>query len=470
MRRMNVSRIFTIFFKLSISNKSPSGLRKTFEDLGPTFIKLGQLLSTRPDFVPREYAEEFRKLLDQNDVIPYLVIKEIIKQELNKEISQVFKSIDPEPIASASIGQVHKAVLKNGKKVVIKVLKPGVKDSIIEDSKILKILSGVLQKSPFFKGIGIKKVIEEFSWWINKEIDFLIEADRAKVLAKNLESLDYIQIPLPYDEFSTSNLLVIDYVNGLTINDLLNTMEVKNIVDPKELELPFPIDFNQVISNLIECYIFKQILTDGFFHGDPHPANLILLPDNQIAMVDFGIMGILDKKEHSQVLMTILGIVEDDPKIILNVLTSITEKELNRTDEFDITDAITQELHKIHGGSLKDANIGELMVNIISVGRKYNLRWSPSMVLGMRAIALVEGVCRRLGPKDSIVDFIKPHLRKYLASDALHKFSEDELFANLLKFMEFTQGLTNLKDIFGEKGLKVEVNEGKKMRGGENNG
>jgi ubiquinone biosynthesis protein len=467
---MNFSRLFTIFLKLSFSNKSPSGLRKTFEDLGPTFIKLGQLLSTRPDFVPKEYTEEFRKLLDQNEIIPYPIIKEIIKKELGKDISEVFRSIDQEAIASASIGQVHRAVLKNGNKVVIKILKPGVKECIVEDTKILKTLSGVLQKSSFFKGIGIKKIIEEFSWWINKEIDFQIEADRAKVLAKNLENLDYIIIPIPYENLTTNNLLVIDYINGLTINDLFNTMKAKNVTNPEDLTLPFPIDFGQVISRLIECYIFKQILTDGFFHGDPHPANLILLPDNQIAMVDFGIMGILDKKEHSQVLMTILGIVEDDPKIILNVLTSITEKELNRTDEFDITDVIAEELHKIHGGSLKDANIGELMINIISVGRKYNLRWSPSMVLGMRAIALIEGVCRRLGPKTSIVEFIKPHLRSYLTKDALNKFSEEEVYANLLKFMEFTQGLTNLKDIFGEKGLKVEVNEDKAVRGGDTNG
>lgn len=467
---MNISHIFTIFLKLSISNKSPAGLRKTFEELGPTFVKLGQLLSTRPDFVPKTYTEEFRKLLDHNETVPYSIIKTIIRRELNKEISEVFKKIEEDPISSASIGQVHRATLKNGKKVIIKILKPGVKEFIEQDTKILKLLSGSLQKIAFFKGIGIKKIIEEFSWWVNKEIDFQIEADRAKALATNLEGLKYIKVPAIYDEFSTSNLLVMDYIEGLTINDLFNLMEKEKEIDPNNIDLPFPVDFKTVISRMIECYIFKQILTDGFFHGDPHPANIILLPDNEFAMVDFGIMGILDKKEHSQVLMTILGIIEDDPKIILKVLTSITEKEFNRTEEFDITDAIAEELHKIHGGTLKDASIGDLMINIISVGRKYNLRWSQSMVLGMRAIALVEGICLKLIPKNSIVDFIKPHLRSYLAKDALNKFSEEELYSNLLKFMEFAQGLTNLKDIFGEKGLKVEVNDDRSMRGGGING
>lgn len=444
-----IRRLLAIFFRLTTTDKSPRGLRETFEELGPTFVKLGQLLSTRPDIVPKEYSEEFRKLLDKNKPIQFGTVKHIIEREIRKNIFQVFKRIDKISISSASIGQVHKAILKNGEKVVIKVRKPGVKKHIEKDIQLLKILSGILCRFSFFKSIGLKKIIEEFSWCIHRELNFETEANQAKLLAKNLEYFDYITIPHVYNEFSTEQLLVLEYIEGITMNEVFDRIEKKHTTDMSKLDLPFTVNPKKIISEMLECYIFKQILQDGLFHGDPHPANIILMPDDKFALVDFGIMGVLDKKEHSQILMTILGIIEDDPKIVLDVLTSITEREFSKKEELDVSDAIAFELHKIHGGTLKEATIGELMLNIISIGRTYNLHWSPSMVLGMRAIALVEGIGFRLIPDASIVEFVKPHLRTYLIKEVLHRFSPEEIYINLL---QLSRVLQNLKMKIEEKG------------------
>ena len=292
-----------------------------------------------------------------------------------------------------------------------------------------------LRRFNSFRDLGVEKILKEFFWWIEKELDLRMEMERGQTLTNNLKDLAFIKIPKMYKQYSTEKILVAEYVEGITVNEVLNEIKKQNITDLKDLKLPFPIDFPKVISEMIECYIFKQILTDGFFHGDPHPANLILLPKNRIALVDFGIMAVLDKSEHAEVLMVILSIIEDDPKILLHVLTSIAEKELTRKDELEITDSLSEELHRLHGGSLKDANIGDLILNILSLGRKYNLHWSPGIVLGMRAVALIEGIGIRLTPGNSVVNYIKPHMRTYLAGEAMRNFSEEEMYKNIFDFI-----------------------------------
>ena len=343
----NLKRFFFIVYRLISFKKTPVGLRSTFEDLGPTFIKLGQLLASRPDFIPKEYAEELRKLLDQERSVSFTLIEKTIREELGSNVDDIFREIDPVPVSSASIGQVHEAILDSGEKVIVKVRKPGIELVIGQDIKILRFLMNFLRRFNSFRDLGVEKILKEFFWWIEKELDLRMEMERGQTLTNNLKDLAFIKIPKMYKQYSTEKILVAEYVEGITVNEVLNEIKKQNITDLKDLKLPFPIDFPKVISEMIECYIFKQILTDGFFHGDPHPANLILLPKNRIALVDFGIMAVLDKSEHAEVLMVILSIIEDDPKILLHVLTSIAEKELTRKDELEITDSLSEELHRL---------------------------------------------------------------------------------------------------------------------------
>lgn len=460
-----LNRFIVILFKLIFSDKSPQGLRRTFQDLGPSFVKLGQLLASRPDFVSKEYAEEFRKLLDNEEQVPYPIIEKIIKEELGERIKE-FKEINKTPISSASIAQVHIGILKNNRKVALKVKKPQVEEMIYQDTKVISKLVGILTFfSSFFRGINLKRIVFEYSMYTKRELDFIEEGKRAKTLALNLEKYPNFVIPQIYDKLSTENLLVLEYIEGITVNEIMNRMKQEEVSDPQNLKLPFKIDFEKAISDMIECYIFKQILTDGFFHGDPHPANIFLLKDNKVGLVDFGLMVNLDKKEHSQFLMFILGIIENDPDKILKVLASISEKEFDRKEEMDITDALSDELHMIAGGSLRNATMGEMLLDAMSLGKKYNLHWSSGLVLGTRAIALLEGIGLRLVPQKSIIELVKPHLRKYIAHEALSKFSEDEIYKNVLRAMELFQKAESIGDLIGDKGLRVEVAK----EGGENN-
>ncbi len=450
-------RFLELLFWLIFCDKTPVGLRKTFEKLGPTFIKLGQLLSARPDFIPKAYTEEFRKLLDKELEVDYSEIKTILEVELGEGKLADFISIDEHPISSASIGQVHVGVLKNKKKVAIKVMKPGIKKYIQADTKILLKIADFLSLSQFFRSISIKKVIQEYSLWISRELDFNAEAQRAIKLSENLEKYEHFVIPKVYREYTTEKVLVLEYLDGITVNEILNQMQNNKVDDPKKIKLPFKVDYEVLVSQVIDCYVFKQILTDSYFHGDPHPANILVLPGNKIGLVDFGIMGTLDQKEHNQILMVLLGIVEDDPTRLLHVMAAISEKEFTRKESLEVADTISEELHKMHAGNLRDATIGEMILNIITVGRNYNLHWSPGIILGLRAIAIIEGIGLRVIPNASLIELIKPHLRKYLAHVAVSQFSEDEIYKGMLKLMEFGRAMENVGDLFGDKGLKVEV-------------
>ena len=454
-----ISRFLTILFWLVFSDKSPHGLRATFEKLGPTFIKLGQLLSARPDFIPKTYADEFRKLLDKENEVDFAEIKKILEKELGQEKLSFFVSINSKAISSSSIGQVHLGILKNKKRVAIKVMKPGIKRYIEVDTKILLNIAGFLSLFQFFKSISIKKIVQEYAHWITRELDFGAEAKRAEKLAENLKTVEKFVIPKVYSEFTTESVLVLEYLDGVTVNEILNQMQTGNFDTPDKINLPFKVDYQVLVSQVIDCFIFKQILTDGYFHGDPHPANILVLRNNKIGLVDFGIMATLDKKEHTQILMVLLGIIEDDPSRLLHVMAAISEKELTRKESLELTDTISEELHKMHGGSLREATIGEMILNIISVGRNFNLHWSPGIILGLRAIALIEGIGLRVIPNSSLIELIKPHLRKYLAREAVSQFSEDEIYKGVLKFIELGHSLENMGDLIGEKGLKVEVSK-----------
>lgn len=449
-------RFLYILIKLFFTPHDPIGLRKTFEDLGPTFVKLGQLLSSRPDMVPQQYTEEFRKLLDSEKPLPFSIIEKLLQKNIGKPLNETFLTVNPEPISSASIGQVHIATLLSKEKVALKIRRPDIERTISLDMQILDFLAYLFNFIPFFHSIGFKKLLHEFSHTIWDELDFTREAENANRLAENLKDYSYIKLPKIHSTLTTPELLVSEYLHGITINEVLNRMAASKNSDPNEIKTPFKINFEKIVNEAIEIYIFKQILEDGYFHGDPHPANIILLPENRIGFVDFGIMGTIDMSEHRQALILILSIIDNDPQSLVKALTAISEKDLSKKENLEITEAISDELHKIHGSNLHEATIGELAVTIISLGRHFNLHWSRGITACLRAIALVEGIALRLIPNASMVDLIKPYLRKFLAKEAISKFSEEALYKNLLKALEFGETLPNLTDLISEKGIKVQ--------------
>src|SRR3989344_9437648 len=288
-------------------------LRKTLERLGPTFIKFGQLLSVRPDLVPKEYVKELEKLQDSVPPFPYSEAKSIIEKELGKGLEHLFLDFEKAPIASASISQVYRATLKTGEKVAVKVQRPNVRQIMETDIEIMMYIAKLLENNiEAIKRFKPAKIVQEFKDWTEKEMDFKLEARNAKRFYDNFRGSKTVHIPKAYDELTSGKVLTLEFIEGI---ELHNLREIKKS----------RIDYGQVIKNGFEA-IMTQVFVHGIFHADPHPGNIIIMKDNSIAFVDFGIVGYFDENLKNKCIDMLYGIVEQDEELVMETLLSLGMK------------------------------------------------------------------------------------------------------------------------------------------------
>ena len=261
----------------------PLRIRKVLEELGPAYIKLGQMLSTRPDLVGIEIAEELQSLRDNTPITPFNEIKEVIENELEKPIDEIYCEIDETPIGSASIGQVYRAKLKeNGEEIALKVQKPNSYEIVKYDIEIMKFLAVRIDRYIHqTKTMNLPAIIKEFERSIFKELNFTEEVRNIENLSNNFKNVSYIKIPKVYSKYCTSKIITMELVKGVSVTDLI------------EGEYP-DIDKKRIANYGVKSY-FKQVLIDGFFHADPHPGNLIVAEGNKLCYIDMGMMGILNE-------------------------------------------------------------------------------------------------------------------------------------------------------------------------------
>jgi len=251
---------------------------RDIEALGPTFIKLGQLLSTRADLLPPAYLEALARLQDNVDPFPFADVERIVQDELGVRLSKAFQTFDPTPIAAASLGQVHRAVMRDGREVAVKVQRPNVHDQVVKDLDALDEVAALMQRfSATTRAVGATGVLEEFRRTILLELDYREESRNLLTLSHQLRDFDRIVIPLPIDDFTTARVLTMDYIEGPKIT----------AVSPVEWT---EVDGVALGDDLFRAYL-QQILIDGLFHADPHPGNVLLTPDHRLALIDLGMVG-----------------------------------------------------------------------------------------------------------------------------------------------------------------------------------
>src|SRR3989338_7097994 len=296
--------------KKTQETKPEARLRKTLERLGPTFIKFGQLLSVRPDLIPKEYSKELEKLQDSVEPFSFNDVRAAIEMDFGKKIEQLFLSFEKKPIASASISQVHKAVLKTGEKVAVKVQRPDVKRIMETDIEIMfyfaKLLDRHIEKVRKFDPA---RIVDEFREWTEKEIDFRLEARNAKRFWENFRGSKTVHIPKIYDQLTSERVLTLEFIEGI---------ELHNIKEIKKRKL----DFNEIIKNGFNA-VMTQVFVHGIFHADPHPGNIIIMRDNSIAFVDFGIVGYFDENLKNKCVDLLYGIVEQDEELVMETFLSL---------------------------------------------------------------------------------------------------------------------------------------------------
>ena len=387
-------------FPISNRQRQAVMLRRAFERLGPTFVKLGQLLSLRPDLVPKEYSEEFEKLQDHVPSFSYQKIKNIVEHDLQKPLPALFSSFDKKPLASASIAQVHRAVLKSGKKVVVKVQRPDIKETIDTDLDILFHLAQVLEKHfPAMNNYRPVDIVKEFAFWTRKELNFEIEARNAALLREKLKENKEIIIPKVYPAFSSKRVLTMDYVDGIKLSDL-SAMD------------KYHLNRKKVMTNYINS-ILEQALLHGLFHADPHPANIFVQKNGRLAYIDYGIVGELNPSDRKKILRFIASIHEKDPNKSLDIIAS-SARDTSRANLPAFKKETLTILEEVYKSSIEEKSIGKALYEIIGRGAQYGVIFDSNHILMAKSLFQAEGLAMRLYPQFKIAEGLDGFTSKYL--------------------------------------------------------
>lgn len=354
-------------------------LRMSFEQLGPTFVKLGQLLATRPDLIPNEFVEEFKKLHDRVQPVPFKEIQKVLTSEYGN-VDDIFKSIDPEPLAAASIAQVHRAVLANGDSVVIKVQRPGIVSVINEDLTVLytlaQLLNNYITEIRVFNPVGI---VDEFFKTLELETNFVIEANNILRFTKNFSHDPLVKIPHVYLNYSKTNVLVMEALNGTPLSQYTSS------ANPS-------VDATLFVKRGMRIF-FKMVFSDKFFHGDLHAGNLFIMPDEKIGLVDFGVVGRLSDKIRDAIADMFVSLASQDYERL-----AYQYVELGPYNEKTDVDQFARELRDLiapyFGLSFKNVNTGRILMESTSIAARNGVAVPRDLMLFFKSVVTIEGMGR----------------------------------------------------------------------------
>ena len=382
---------------------SPNVLRNILIELGPVYVKLGQLLSTRPDLLPKRYVEALTDLQARVPPVPWAEVESLISQELSQPLESVFATIDRNAVAAGSIGQVYRATLINGQPVALKVQRPGIEVVVDQDISLIKSLAELVSLTEFGKDFDIVGLAEEFTSAIKAELDFTTEADYTEqlrnILAKNnwFDSKKLV-IPQVYRHLTTSKLLTLEWLEGVPILEaqLSQSRGAKDEATQRK-----------EITTLLFRAFFKQIYIDGFFHADPHPGNIFYLQDGRIAILDCGMIGRLDPRTQQILTEMLLAIVDLDGKRCSQLTLDLAER--GQPISIDgLTNDYDRMLRKYYNRSISQINFSEVIYEILQVSRNNKVRLPSNMGLYAKTLANLEGVARGFYPEINLLDQIRP--------------------------------------------------------------
>ena len=373
-------------------------VRMAMEELGPTFIKMGQILSTRPDLLPVEFIQELGKLQDHVPPFEYAQVKDIIERELGVPLGQLFKDFEETPLASASIGQVHRARLVEGDGVVVKVQRPGIRKTIEVDLEIMLHLATLMERH--LKAMEIHRptrIVEEFARTLEKELDYTIEAAHTERFAMQFIGDTTVYVPKIYREATTSRVLTMEYVSGIKASEIARLDEAG-------------LDRREIARRGFDL-IMKQVFVHGFFHADPHPGNIFILPGNVICYLDFGMMGRIGRKSREHFADLIMNIVRRDEVKVTDALVRLTisdEEPNHNALERDVAEFIDQHFYR----PLKELDLGKLLHHLLEMAARHRLTVPPDLFLMIKALSTAEGVGRVLDPDFDATERAAPFVRR----------------------------------------------------------
>ena len=382
---------------------TPAVLRNILVGLGPVYVKLGQLLSTRPDLLPADYIEELSTLQDEVPPVSWVQIEALIRQQLKRPIDEVFATINTVPVAAGSIAQTHRATLADGREVALKVQRPGIDATVPQDIALIRGVADLVARTEFGQSYDIRALAEEFATALQAELDFTREAGFTDQLRSNLSSsrwFDPKQLVVAeiYWDLTTEKLLVMEWLDGVP----LLSANLKSDTNGKDSSAE-----RNAITTLLFRAFFQQVYIDGFFHADPHPGNLFYLRDGRVALLDCGMVGRLDPRTQQILTEMLLAIVDLDAQrcsqLTLQLADSGQPVILSRLEnDYD------RMLRKYHNLSLSEINFSQVFYEVLQVARNNKIRLPSNLGLYAKTLANLEGVTRKFNPEVNLLDEIKP--------------------------------------------------------------
>lgn len=406
-----------VAYKIPITNPSEEikqmstgeKIRRAFEELGPTYVKLGQILSTRKDLLDQDIIDELSLLRDSVEPFDTDIAKEIFKEEIGLDIEKVFNKFNPTPIGAASIGQVYEAKLQNGEDVIIKIQRPNIESRIKSDLEILKGMVLAFKDGNKDSSIDVIQIIEEFQTQLMRELDYNFEAINAMKFRRMFENSSEVYIPKIYGEFTTKKVLVMEKIIGVKLND---TKKIK--------ELNWD---TKVISDIGIKSLFKQVFEYGFFHADPHPGNIFVVSQNTISYIDFGMVGIVDRNTLNALNEIAVALVEKNVDRVIYILTEMDVIN-NEVDIIGLRQDLLYLIHYYYDVPIEKINISDIMNEVFRFFRRYKVSIPSQLSTLAKAVITLEGTGRDLNPNFSVASIGKEFMRHYY----INKFNPQNAF------------------------------------------
>jgi len=384
--------------------RRPAELRQALEELGTTFIKLGQILSTRPDLLPPAYIAELQKLQDAVPTAPTSLIIERIEEQLRRPVDALFTAFDPVPLAAASIGQVHAVTLPGGIDAVVKVQRPGVREQVALDLRIATRIAHLMEtrlKIEERTGIDVPALVDEFAWTLRNELDYLREAKNAEVFQRNFADNAHVRVPAICWEYTTTQIITMERMHGLRIDDVA-ALEAAGYSPARIAEQSARI-------------VLQEVFEDGFFHADLHPGNLFVLDGGVIDAIDFGMVGTIDEAMRTNLLFLLLAIVGQSADQIARYLYRLGVVGGAQTNHALLLRDIRRLMAQYYGITLAELDVTTLLTDLLALVRRHRLRLPPDLALLMKMLVMIEGLGRRLDPTFNILAVAQPFGQEAIA-------------------------------------------------------
>jgi ubiquinone biosynthesis protein len=380
----------------------PESLRFALEELGPTFIKLGQVLSTRADLLPPDFQTELAKLQDNTLRVPADVIERTISSELGGATTEVFARFDPEPLAAASIGQVHAATLHDGTEVVVKVRRPDAAEEVELDLEILQNLAArASQRWKEAERWDVNGLVRDFSELLRAELDYLREAANAQEFGANFAADARVHIPAVYPELTTTRVITLEHIRGTKVTDLRN-------LDTTEVD-------RSAIAERLATTVAQMVLVDGFYHGDPHPGNFFVEPDGRLGIVDFGRVGRIDDTVRSRLNRLLMALIREDADRLASALLALRVPG-GPVDREQLHEDVSKLLSRYGGHSIHDVRIGAAITDVLDVVRRHGLVIPADLALLLAVLVMDESLTEELDPNFRFDKALRPYAERHMAS------------------------------------------------------